>query len=142
MASDCLRTGPEWDLDPQDKLADDNEEPKLAQQAALDLLNGQRGEYPLDLTFYLDHLGYRGRKAGPVETRDFGRQIVQLLSTIPNLSNLSLVRSEIEGQIADFRIEGRWRSFRTSAQVLIGRATSGIPGQNSAARYYHRIRSH
>ena len=138
MASDVLRTGSSYDLDPQDQLRDDNDTPELAQQHATDLLNLQQGEYVLDTTFGIDWLAILQRRR--VNVPAVVKDIENLLNTIPSITNLSLTGSQA-GQPLSVSGSGRFARFRAAAEALIALTTSEQIGQNGAARFFWRIES-
>jgi len=135
MASDVLRTGPGFDLDPQDTLRDDNVSTKLAQQHATDLLNLQRGEYPLDIRFGIDWLGLLQQKR--VDPDVVAEDIRKLLDGIPSISGLSLSGTK-DGQVLTLSGTGQFQEIRATAEVLVGLSATKV-GQNGAARFFWRI---
>ena len=143
MASDVLRTGAlgdAFDLNPQDRLSDDLDEPKLAVQQATDLLQLHRGEFPTDTTFGIDWLGRRQRKVTSATVASLGDEIRRLLLLVPSITQLSTLVGTREGRLLSFSATGVFGPQRADVNLLVGLVGDNRPGANDTARLYLRSR--
>jgi hypothetical protein len=116
---------------------DDNVAPELAQQHATDLLNLQKGEYPLDTSFGVDWLGLLQQKK--INVPAVARELKDLINSIPAITGLSLSGTQ-SGQTLSISGAGLFRRFRASAEILIPLSVREQVGQNGAARFFWRVK--
>ena len=139
MATDVLRTGEDYDLNPSDGYADDRDEPKIAQQHVRDALNMFRGEWALNGNYGMDWLRIKGSKLP--EPRRFAAEVRRFIAAIPSVNNVVVTSTEREGRSVSLGISAVFARQAQDARVFIALEPGGNVGYNGMAHVYFRARN-
>lgn len=138
MATDVLRTGEDYDLNPSDGYADDRDEPRIAQQHVRDALNLFRGEWVLNGNYGMDWLRIKSTKLPDV--RPFAAEVRRFVASIPSVSNVAVTSTEREGRSVSLGLSAVFARQAQDARVFIALEPGGNVGYNTMAHVYFRAR--
>ncbi len=128
MGIDVKLTGTDFDLDPNDVLADDNLDPSLAVQGADWLLRMYRGEYPPDDNIGLNLMAIAERKTPRAKVIE--DDVLALVRRVPNVTDVRIKSSTTVGRTLSLDLAARWKAYRLEGRVLTS-GDSSIPGADA-----------
>lgn len=138
MATDVLRTGEDYDLNPSDGYADDRDEPKIAQQHVRDALNMFRGEWALNGNYGMDWLRIKGNKLP--DARLLAAEVRRFIAAIPSVRDVVITSTEREGRTVSLAISAVFARQAQDGRVFIALEPGGNVGYNGMAHVYFRAR--
>lgn len=138
MATDVLRTGEDYDLNPSDGYADDDTDPRLVEQHVRDALNMFRGEWIFNGSYGLDWLRIKGSKLSNLDA--LAVEIRRFVAAIPNMRNVNIQTSEREGRSVSITLTGQYNRVQQDIRVYVPLASTANVGYNGVAHVYFRAR--
>jgi hypothetical protein len=138
MASDVLRTGEDYDLNPSDGYVDDDTDPRLVEQHVRDSLNMFRGEWIFNGTYGMDWLRIKSSKLDNLTF--LAAEIRRFVAAIPNMRNVNVASTEREGRSISITLTGQYNRVQQDIRVYIPLAATSNVGYNGMAHVYFRAR--
>lgn len=138
MGADVLLTGPDYDLDPNDVLVDDNAVHTVTPQNLNWIWRTWRGEFSDDVAVGVDYLKYASQKS--VDNRALAEDLRQNAERIPTLRGVSLVASTKLGRDVTLAFKGSVGTDVLAGNVLVSTELSEQPGGTSPVAQYLTLR--
>jgi hypothetical protein len=134
---DVQLTGPDFDLDPNDGLADDNLTPVLAVQGMHWLLHMYRGEYPPDDNIGLNLMAASAERKTP-RAEPIKADVAALARRVPNVTDVRITSSTSVGRTLSLTLAARWKAYRLEGRVLTS-VGAEIPGADAPTQTFLAI---